>query len=86
MPQRNLLVVKWVNNQEQKLTVVLVYLYYLRHLCVRVQSEELQASFTPPFALNISGGLLNKAVQDHHIPQCNQETRTVCVCSVVSAM
>lgn len=32
--------------------------YYLHHLCVRVQSEQFQASFTPHFGLNISGSLL----------------------------
>lgn len=42
----------------------LVIRYYLHHLCVRIQSEEFQASFTPHFGLNISGSLLkNKAEQ-----------------------
>lgn len=31
-----------------------------RHLCVRIQSQQLQASFTPHFWLNISGSLQGK--------------------------
>lgn len=38
----------------------LVIGYYLHHLCVRIQSEEFQTSFTPHFGLNISGTLLKK--------------------------
>ena len=36
--------------------------YYLHHLCVRVQSKQFQASFTPHFGLNISGSLLKNAI------------------------
>lgn len=32
--------------------------YYLHHLCVSIQSEQFQASFTSHFGLNISGSLL----------------------------
>lgn len=35
------------------------YCYYY-YLCVRVQSEQFQSSFTPHFGLNISGSLMER--------------------------